>query len=57
MEYKLLRITANHFCAGAETDKNEVVVKTAPILKYMKGRTIWWIKRYCKKKKWELEII
>lgn len=55
MNCKLLRITSSYFCAGIIT-VNDIVVKYAPILKYMKGRSIWWIERYCKKKKWELEI-
>lgn len=54
MNCKLLRITSKYFCAGVAT-KNDIVVNAAPILKYMKNRDIWWVEKYCKKKKWELE--
>lgn len=57
MNYRLVRITAPHFCAGVEIDDKDKVVKFAPILKWTKGRTLWWLERYCKKKKWEIEVL
>jgi len=53
---RMIRITAPHFCAGAEI-KDSKVVYPAPIIKWMKGRTLWWIRKYCEKKKWEIEVI
>lgn len=56
-EDRFIRISAPHFCAGADIDKDDKVVNPAPILKWMKGRTLWWVERYCKSKKWEIEVI
>jgi hypothetical protein len=55
MSWKLLRITSSYFCAGVGV-VDDIAVNTAPILKYMNGRSLWWIKKYCEKKKWELEV-
>lgn len=57
MNYRLIRISAPHFCAGAEINQYDKVVNPAPILKWMKNRDLWWIEKYCKKKKWEIEVI
>ena len=57
INYKLIRISAPYFCAGAEIDHNNNVINAAPILKWMKGRNLWWIEKYCNKKKWEIEVI
>lgn len=56
----LIRIDAPHFCAGVELCDGKVV-KTAPIVKYMKGWNIQKVINYCdritnKKKRWEWEI-
>lgn len=48
------RITAPHFCAGFEV-VDGLVVRTAPILKYMQGYTLYWVMRYCLTKQWYLE--
>lgn len=50
----LIRITSNHFCAGAIV-KDGVVMQAAPILKYMRGWTIRRVRTYCKIKDWDCE--
>ncbi len=57
MNYRMIRISAPHFCAGAEINERNEVIYPAPIIKWMKGRTLWWIRKYCEKKKWEIEVI
>lgn len=52
MSCRLIRITAPHFCAGADIGENSEVVFSAPIIKWMKGRKLWWIKKYCESKGW-----
>jgi len=50
----LLRITSSYFCAGIIL-KNNMVIKTAPILKYMLNKDIKYIINYCGIKKWKIE--
>lgn len=50
----LIQINAKHFCAGIIVDEKGVVVKTAPILKYMIGWHINRVKAYTTVKKWGL---
>ena len=50
----LYSIDAPHFCAGFTT-LNGCVFKTAPILKWMKGKMIADIMLYCIQKDWKLE--
>jgi hypothetical protein len=51
---RFIRISAPHFCAGADI-KDSKVINPAPIIKWMKGKTLWWVRKYCEKKKWEIE--
>jgi hypothetical protein len=53
---RLIRISAPHFCAGADV-KDGKIIDAAPIIKWMKGRTLWWVRKYCEKKKWEIEVV
>jgi len=57
MKEKLMRITSSYFCAGVILNSKEIIIETAPILKWSKGRDLWWFEKYCKKKKWGMEII
>ena len=58
MNNDLIRITSNYFCAGAELHPiNGICLETAPILKYMKNKNFNWIKSYCNKKNWKLELL
>lgn len=49
-----LQVTAKHFCAGVDV-KGQTVVRTAPILKYMKGWDVLRVVEYCRKKEWKCE--
>jgi hypothetical protein len=56
MTEKLIRITSGYFVCGIVC-RDGIVVRAAPIVKYMKG---WNGKRfveYCNKKKFEFEVI
>jgi hypothetical protein len=50
----LVRITSDYFCAGI-VFKDDYVCETAPILKWSKNRSFFWMKKYCEKKKWKFE--
>jgi len=52
----LYRISSYYFVAGIFT-KNNIVIKTAPILKWMNGKNINFIKSYCLSKHWKIEKI
>ncbi len=45
-------VISDYFYAGVVLE-NDVCVESAPILKYMKGKTFNWIKSYCDKNGWE----
>lgn len=49
----LVQIMAPHFTAGVLVDEdNEIVIATAPIVKYMKGWTLSKVRDYCGRKGW-----
>jgi hypothetical protein len=55
----LYQIKAPHFSAGFETNKDGGIIKTAPILNYMKARG-WKINQainYCRSKNWKIYLI
>jgi len=47
----VIQITAPHFCAGLVM-RDGFIVKTAPILKYMRGWSYAKMVLYCAKKQW-----
>lgn len=49
---RLLSIESKHFTAGVELD-NDRVVRTAPILAYMKNWTLERVLRYVRIRKWK----
>lgn len=49
-EYSL-QITTKYMCAGLVV-RNQTVISTAPILKYMKGWDVLKVMEYCQKKGW-----
>ncbi|MBF0102055.1 MAG: hypothetical protein HQK77_14225 [Desulfobacterales bacterium] len=51
----MIRITAPHFVAGLEI-KDRIVVRAAPIIRYMVGWPIGTVKDYCDKKGWKFEV-
>lgn len=52
----LCRIVAKHFVAGLVLSDN-VVVRTAPILRYMKGWALFDVRAYCDRKGWEMSVV
>ena len=36
---------------------DDKVVETAPIVRYMKGKSRAWVRDYCAKRKWEISVI
>ncbi|KRR21685.1 hypothetical protein CQ13_06440 [Bradyrhizobium retamae] len=53
-ETGLLRISAPHFCAGADVVGGVVCGTIAPILRYMRGWPIERVRSYCRSMRWEL---
>ena len=53
----IIRITAPYFCCGAVLGSDLSVIKSAPIIKWMIGKSWKFIYDYCKKKKWKLEVM
>jgi len=51
----LIIIDGSHFYA-AVIMKDDHVVKTAPIVHYMKGWTLEKVKTYCRRKRWRLVL-
>jgi hypothetical protein len=49
-----MRIVSSHFVAGLVL-KDEVVVRSAPILSYMIGWTNLKVEQYCNRKGWTYE--
>lgn len=52
----MIRITAPHYCAGAVVYKS-VVIDAAPIIRWMTGKTIAELRRYCARKGYRLEVL
>jgi hypothetical protein len=52
----LWRLTASHFCAGF-TEANGRVQQTAPILKWMRGKSLEELGAYFKRRNWTLERV
>ena len=49
----LVHIDSNYFCCGIIL-KNNVVVKTAPIVEYMRGWSLREVVAYCNYRKWRI---
>lgn len=52
----LARISAPYFCAGLVLE-NDVVVRAAPILGYMRGWSLERVSHYAKSKRWTLQVL
>ena len=52
---QLAFIESNYFTACAVIEKG-VIIKAAPIIKYMVGKDVAYIKNYCNKKKWKINF-
>jgi hypothetical protein len=55
MTMKLVRVVAPHFVAGFETDG--IVRRTAPIIKYLLGRTDAEARAYFELKGWKASVV
>ena len=53
----LFQIIANHFCAGGECNDKKIVVRQAPIIKYIRLWTIEKVEKYCLQKGWKFKRI
>ena len=53
---KLLQIDSGYYCAGIVIYK-DAVIKAAPIIKWMQGKTEAFVRNYCKRKKFILNEI
>lgn len=51
-EETIVQITAPHFCAGIIFNGN-MIIDFAPILRWYRGRSYYWLRKYCEKKKWK----
>ncbi|CAB4197700.1 hypothetical protein UFOVP1323_42 [uncultured Caudovirales phage] len=52
----LIQVVAPHMVAGIEL-RNDIVFKTAPILKYMRGWTKAQVTDYCGRKGWQYNAV
>jgi hypothetical protein len=54
----MIRIIAPHFVAGAELSDDNIVIKAAPIIKYMESWPLSKVLEYCHRwhRQWEVEI-
>jgi hypothetical protein len=52
---EMIQITAPHFTAGIVFE-NDIVIRTAPILSYMRGWSLYKVETYCITKKWRYLI-
>jgi len=52
----MIRITAPHFCAGA-IFRHGKIVEAAPIIKWMIGRSVADMRRYCEQMAWRFEML
>ena len=55
----LIRIDAPHFCAGAVCfhASHTVSSRTAPILKWTRGKSVRGVIAYCRRKGWKVEVL
>lgn len=51
----MIRIVARHFVAGVVLNERDMVVKAAPIVKYMIGWHSAGVMGYCRRKGWKYE--
>jgi len=52
----LAQITAPHMCSGIILE-NDVVVRAAPIVKYMVGWPRHQVRDYCQRKGWRVQVV
>lgn len=55
---ELARITSKYFCAGLVLHPLHLtVIETAPIIKYLNGKSFKDVIQYCNKKYWKFEYL
>lgn len=57
MAEDVYRIVAPHFVAALVVDSNMVIVKSAPILSWARGKSLHTVQDYFEKKSWTIECI
>lgn len=53
----LWQVTAPHFCAGVIVGEDGIIKRAAPILRYVEGKRLQWLKTYCQHKRWEINSV
>lgn len=54
-ETRLLILDSGYFCAAVEVGLNDVVIRAAPIIKYMKEWPAKRVEEYATKKGWKID--
>lgn len=54
-ESRSFQVTAPHFCAGFTLTERGTIVRSAPIIKWVKAHSLASIQAYCKRKGWKIE--
>lgn len=52
----LIRLTSNYFCAGVVV-RNGTIVRTAPILRWMRSKKVGWLRQYAAGRGWRFELV
>lgn len=53
----LLQISSGYFCAGIVVSQFGVVIRAAPILRYMLGWNSKRVHKYCHVKDWHISVV
>jgi hypothetical protein len=53
----LIQIDSGYFCAGVVVEPRGIVIKAAPILKYMVGWNSKRVHEYCRVKNWSIVVV
>jgi hypothetical protein len=54
---RLYMIEAPHFVAAFVVDSNSIIIRSAPILAWARGKNLTTIEQYCQRKFWKIEFI
>lgn len=55
--FELWQVAAPHFCAGVIVGADGIIKRAAPILRYVEGKRLQWLKTYCQHKRWEINSV
>lgn len=56
-EFRVIRIVARHFVAAVVLDGAAVVVRAAPIVRYMTGWSCSRVLDYCQRRHWQPQLM